>query len=225
MSPVEHSRTVRTGRSLTSTILTFPAVLTIGILLIPVVTDYTDHAVAEKAVGQTWRWFAGHIITAIAFALLINAVSAINTFLRQTARQLPPISLPFTTIGAGLYAAGLGADGIGPLAIQSAGYSPIIFFDGSSIWVPATFAAGTIFVGVGLLSMVIAAIRQELLTGWQRQVSSVSTLIFMVAPMIFSGWALYGVAAASFGIFAPFAQAIQRDKVIHETSSPSGHVG
>jgi hypothetical protein len=30
----------------------------------------------------------------------------------------------------------------------------------------------------------------------------------MVTPMLLSGWALYGVAVATFGIFVPFALAI-----------------
>ena len=114
-------------------VLAFPVVLTIGIVLIPVVTDYTDHRLPEQAVEQTVRWFAGHIIAAIGFGLSILAVGSINRHLQLTSRSLPGVTLPSVAVGAGLYAAGLGANGIGPLAVRSAGYSPVIFFDGSSL--------------------------------------------------------------------------------------------
>ena len=192
-------------------ILAFPVVLTIGIALIPVVPDYSDHRLAEQAAGQTARWFFGHIISAIAFAISILSVSSIEKYLQHSSRSLPVLTLPFITIGAGLYAAGLGADGIGPLAVQSAGYSPVIFFDGSSLWVIGTFVAGTVVFGLGLLNVVIGSIRLELLSGLSKYVSFISALVFMIAPMILSGWALYGIAVASFGVFVPLSLAVRRD--------------
>ena len=190
-------------------ILAFPVVLTIGIVLIPVVADYSQHQLAEEAVAQTMRWYVGHILSAVGFALAILAVSAIDAHLRQAERTLPLLTLPLITIGAGLYAAGLGADGIGPVAVQTTGESPIIFFDGSTMWVTGLFVTGTILFGIGLLLLVIGSIRQGLLTGHSRYIAFISTLVFMVAPAILVGWALYGVALASFGIFVPFALAIK----------------
>jgi hypothetical protein len=43
------------------------------------------------------------------------------------------------------------------------------------------------------------------LKGWSKYVSLVSAIIFIGAPAILSGWALYGVAVAAFGVFVPFA--------------------
>ncbi len=189
-------------------ILAFPVVLTIGIVLIPVVGDYSDHRLAEQAVGQTARWFSGHIISAIGFALSILTVGSIDRHLRLSSRSLPGWILPWVAVGAGLYAAGLGADGIGPLAVQSAGYSPVIFFDGG-IWVNGIFMAGAPIFGIGLLSVVIGSIRLGLLSGWGRYISLGSAIVFLTAPAILSGWALYGVAVAAFGVFVPYAMAIR----------------
>ncbi len=191
-------------------VLAFPFVLTVGIVLIPVVADYGDHRLAEAAVGQTMRWYFGHIIAAIGFALAILAVTTIDTHLRQTERALPVLTLPLITVGAGLYAAGLGADGIGPVAVQTTGESPVIFFDGSTMWVTGLFVLGTVIFGIGLLLLVIGSIRLELLLGKSRYIAFISTLVFMIAPAILVGWALYGVALASFGIFVPFAQAVKQ---------------
>lgn len=191
-------------------ILAFPVVLTLGILLIPVVADYSDHSLAEQAVGQTARWFSGHLLSALGFALSILAVNTIDQILRRKSRSLPGAALPLIAVGAGLYAAGLGADGIGPVALQSAGVSPVIFFDGSGMWVTGTFIAGTVVFGLGLLNTVIGSIRLGLLSGWSGRISFFSALLFIIAPAILSGWALYGVAAAAFGVFVPFALAVSR---------------
>jgi len=193
------------------TVLAFPVVLAAGIVLIPVVADYSDHQLAEQAVGQTARWFSGHLIAAIGFSLSVLAVVSVNRHLRRSSRSLPAVTLPCIALGAGLYAAGLGADGIGPVAVQSAGDSPSVFFDGSGMWVTGVFIASTIMFGIGLLSLVIGAIRAGLLKGWSRHIAFVAALVFMVAPAIPSGWALYGVAVAVFGIFVPLAIAVRRD--------------
>lgn len=190
-------------------VLAFPVVLSIGIVLIPVVTNYNDHTLAEQAVSQTVRWFLGHIIAAIGFALSVLSVSAIDVHLQQRGRGLSPLTLPLITVGAGLYAAGLGADGIGPLAVRSAGHSPVVFFDGG-YWVTATFVAATVLFAVGLITLVGRAIQERVIRGPARYVTIVAALVFLVAPAVFSGWALYGVAVASFGIFAPFALVMKR---------------
>ena len=203
---------MNTKRSQIITILAFPVVLTIGIVLIPVVTDYTDHRLAEEAVAQTGRWFLGHIISAIGFCLSILAVNSIDRHLQTKFGSLPRLALPFIAVGAGLYAAGLGADGIGPIAVQAAGYSPVIFFDGSGMWVTGIFIAGTVVFGFGLLMTVNGSIQQGLLTRWSRYICFVSALLFMAAPAILSGWALYGVAVAGFGVFVPFAIAVWRNE-------------
>jgi hypothetical protein len=39
----------------------FPLVLAAGILLIPVVPDYSDHVLAAAAVEGTGRWVVGHL--------------------------------------------------------------------------------------------------------------------------------------------------------------------
>jgi hypothetical protein len=204
-----------TKRLAISYLLAFPIVLTLGIALIPVVPDYADHQLAEQAVSQTGRWFFGHIISAIGFALSIPAVSSVDRHIQLSSRNLPILTMPLISMGAGLYAAGLGADGIGPVAVQSAGYSPVIFFDGSELWVMGIFVLATILFGLGLLNLVIGSIRVTLLRGWSRYISFISALIFMVAPMILSGWALYGVAAAAFGVFIPLAFAISDQTDIH----------
>ncbi|MDM8000336.1 MAG: hypothetical protein QUS33_10125 [Dehalococcoidia bacterium] len=192
-------------------ILAFPVVLAVGIVLIPVVADYSDHQLAEKAVAQTARWFSGHLIAAIGFAVSILAVVSIDRHLRLLSRSLLAMTLPCISLGAGLYAAGLGADGIGPVAVRAAGESPTAFFDGSGMYVTGVFVAGTILFGIGLLSLVIGSIRAGILKGRSRYVASVGAFVFMVAPAIPSGWALYGVAVAVFGVFVPIALALRRE--------------
>ncbi len=216
---------MNTKRTQVITILAFPIVLTLGIMLIPVVPDYTDHRLAEQAVAQVGRWFSGHIISAIAFSLSILAVGSVDRHLQSGSKSLPKATLPILATGAGFYAAGLGADGIGPIAVQAAGYSPVIFFDGSGMWVTGVFIVGTILFGVGLLMTVIGSIQQGLLVDWNRYVCFVCALLFMVAPAVLSGWALYGVAVAASGVFVPMATAIMRNDKDTETGLRTSSTG
>ena len=94
----------------------FPIVLTVGILTIPVVSDYSNHVLAEQAASQTARWFWGHMISSIAFGLAILASCFIADYLSKKGEIRGFVGLPLVAVGATLYAAGLGADGIGPLA-------------------------------------------------------------------------------------------------------------
>jgi len=184
-------------------VFAFPIVLTIGIILIPVVSDYSNHEIAAEAVGKTFQWFAGHIISAIAFGISLLSVNSINNFLERHSYKLPKFITLLMTIGAGLYAAGLGADGIGPIAVISSGSNPILFFDGSGWWVSGTFMAATVFFGVGLISLVGHINNAEMVNGIWRYVIFLSALVFVTGPAIPSGWGLNGEAIASFGIFWP----------------------
>ncbi len=192
------------------TVILFPIVLAVGILLIPVVSDYNNHAIAAAAVEKTGRWFAGHLVAAVAFGLSILSANAVNAFLKDIGHQTPGFILPIMAIGAGLYAAGLGADGIGPIAVKSLGYSPALFFDGSGWWVSGTFVAATLLFGVGLIGLVAHANQSQMMVGIWRYVIFISALLFVTVPAIPSGWGLYGEALAAFGVFAPLGVAIWR---------------
>ena len=191
-------------------VLAFPVVLSIGIFLIPVVSDYSDHAIASEAVNQTGRWFVGHILSAVAFGLGILSVYAIKDYLRDRDYELPQFILPIIAIGASLYAAGLGADGIGPIAVRASGASPALFFDGSGWFVSGTFMAATLFFGVGLITLVGYANQSGMVEGIWRYVIFVSALVFMAVPAIPSGWGLYGEAIAAYGVFIPLGFAVWR---------------
>lgn len=191
-------------------ILLFPIVLSIGIFLIPVVPDYSDHALATEAVEMTGRWFVGHLLSAVGFGLSILSVSVIAAYLKHRSYKIPLFILPVMAIGAGLYAAGLGADGIGPIALKNSGASPTLFFDGSGWFVSGTFMAATLFFGVGLISLVVHANQSSMVEGVWRYIIFISALVFVTVPAIPSGWGLYGVAIAAYGVFAPLGIAVFR---------------
>ena len=191
-------------------VLAFPVALSVGILLIPVVSDYSDHAVAAEAVSSTGRWFAGHVLAAAAFGWSVLSVSVVAAVLGDRSQRLPSFVLPLIATGAGLYAAGLGADGVGPVALASSGASPALFFDGSGWWVSGTFIAATLFYGAGLIALAAHVIRVQLVRGASRFLVFVGALLFMVVPAIPSGWGLYGEALAAYVVFVPLATAVGR---------------
>jgi hypothetical protein len=187
-------------------IFAFPIILTIGILLIPVNPDYNDHALAVRALEQMERWYVGHLVSAIAFGFAIWAAREILGVLPRA----PWFTLIFIAAGAGLYAAGMGADGIAPVAMMASGESALIFFDSSGWWVSGVFMGGTLFFAVGLFIMISNTIQHQIVEGIWRYIIFVSALVFVSAPAIPTGWALYGVAAAALGIFIPIGVSIQR---------------
>ena len=187
------------SRSTLFPIFAFPIILAFGILLIPVNPDYKNHALAVQAVAQTERWFAGHLISAIAFGFSIWAAREILGKLPKA----PWYTLIFIATGAGLYAAGLGTDGIAPAAVMASGESAVVFFDGSGWWVSGVFMAATLFFGIGLFILISNSIQHHLVEGLWRYIIFVCALVFVAAPAIPSGWGLYGVAIAAAGIFFP----------------------
>jgi hypothetical protein len=142
-------------------VFVFPIILALGILIIPVNPDYNDHALAVQAVELTERWCLGHLISALAFGFSIWAIREILGVLREA----PWFTLIFTSLGAELYAAGLGADGIGPVAVRASGESAIFFFDGGGWLVGGVFVAATLFFGISLFIITGNSIQQKLVTG------------------------------------------------------------
>jgi hypothetical protein len=191
-------------------ILSFPVVLMIGILLIPVVRDYGDHAQAAWAVGQTGRWVAGHLTAAVAFGLGGLAVVVVHLEARQRWSFSAKAILPMAALGAVLYAAGLGADGIGPAAVSIAGGDPALFFDGSGGLVPAVFLLGTALFGASVLLVLHRFHATGGPTRAENAVAFVGAFVFMGAPAIPSGWALYLVALGAMMAFVPPAIALGR---------------
>lgn len=194
-------------------IFAFPIILAVGILLIPVNPDYNNHAFAVQALEQTERWFAGHLISAIAFGFAIWAAREILGILTRA----PWYTLIFITAGAGLYAAGMGVDGIAPAAIMASGQSALIFFDSSGWWVSGVFMAGTLLFAIGLFIMISNLIQEKIVKGTWRYIIFISALVFVSAPAIPTGWALYAVAAAALGIFIPVAVSLRDMSPISQT--------
>jgi hypothetical protein len=198
-------------RSRTLPVFAFPILLTIGIVLIPVVSDYGNHEIAVQAVAQSARWLAGHLISAAAFGLSVWAASEIMTGLRHRGSKPEHVPLLLISLGAALYAAGLGADGIAPVALTLSGSSPMTFFDGG-IWVTGVFILATLLFGVGLIHLTVSAIRGGIVTGIWRYIVFGSALALMVVPAVPSGYGLFGEALAAFGVFLPIGFSMARSK-------------
>lgn len=189
----------------------FPLILTIGIVTIPLVTDYSDHLLAEEAANQTQRWFWGHTISAIAFGFSILAAHSITTYLSKKEQgRTGIISLALITIGATLYAIGLGADGIGPLATTSGGGRAAMFFNGSGMMVSGAFIAASILFGLGAINQVIGLSHAGLFKSPYSILAIIGAILFMGASAIPSGWGLFVVATSVIIIYLPISAFIWR---------------
>lgn len=193
----------------------FPITLSIGIVLIPVVSDYSDHALAEEAAQQSVRWFLGHIVSGIAFGLAILAsVGIAQKLVERGMSGLARAGMVLVTIGAALHIAGLGADGVGPLSFANAGGRQQDFFEGSAVLVPLLFVAGSATFGTGQMLLIVGAIRSVTLTQLSRILLSLAGVAFIVFEVVPSGWGLYGVAAAAWIIYSLMARYLWQDEEI-----------
>lgn len=203
------------SRLYSTLIAAFPIVLATGIVLIPAVGDYSNHELAQEATAQSIRWFLGHVHSAAAFGMGVLACCCIGDVLyRRGQRNRVIFALPFVAVGAGLHAAGLGADGIGPLAIAEAGHPARTFFDGSGMLVPGVFVAGSMTFGLGLIALAFGVARTDLLGNPWKIVVPVAAILFVAFEALPTGWGLYLVALAAFLVFAPISLALRKGTVV-----------
>jgi hypothetical protein len=190
-------------------IFLFPLILCAGIVTIPVVANYADHELAQKAAQQTKRWFGGHLVSGLAFGVGLLAIFSISFHLFvQDIFLWPGLALPFATIGAALLAFGMGADGIGPLAVGKEGYPARIFFDGSRPWVMGSFIAGSVLFGLGQILMVIGINHTSLLSTPVGIIILLAAILFSVSAAIPSGWGLYVLGFCACIIYLPLGIAL-----------------
>jgi len=195
-------------------IIVFPVILATGILIIPVVSDYSNHLLAEQAASHTARWFWGHAISAVAFGTSILAAYSICLYLsaRGQARS-GAISFLLIAIGAILYAFGLGADGVGPLATEAGGGRALTFFEGSGIWVTGVFISASIILGLGIIAQVIGVLHTSLLRSTARVIVFSGAIVFIAAAAIPSGWGLCVVAATALVVYLPIGIALWHESI------------
>lgn len=185
-------------------IIAFPLMLCIGIILIPVMSNYANHDLAQKAAKQTKRWFWGHLISGLAFGVGLLALFSLSLFLfEQQIFLWPNLALPSAALGTALLAFGMGADGIGPLAVSKAGHPAQLFFDGSRHWVMGSFIAGSILFGLGQILMVIGVNQQALLNTSTSIIILLAAIVFSVSAAIPSGWGLYVLGLSACIIYLP----------------------
>lgn len=200
------------SRLYSTLIAAFPIVLATGIILIPIVADYSNHSMAEEAAGQSIRWFLGHIHSAAAFGIGVLACCCIGDVLyRRGQRNRVIFALPFIAVGAGLHAAGLGAEGIGPLALVEAGQPASLFFDGSRTLVPGVFVAASVAFGLGLIALAFGIARTDLLKNPWKMIVPIAAVLFVAFEALPTGWGLYPVALSSFLVFAPISLALRKE--------------
>lgn len=193
-------------------LIAFPLLLTLGIGLIPFVHSYAAHELAASLVAtQPLRWYLGHLISSIAFGVGMVAITELTQFL-QTHAQSKWLWACWilTAVGAGLLAAGLGADGIGPLAFLQVGLSSALFFDGSASYIMGSFILGSVLFGLGQILLVANFNQLSILSKPLAIAVQLAAIIFAAATAVPSTWGLYILAIASWFIYLPLFFTVQQ---------------
>ncbi len=183
-------------------ILIFPILLSAGIFTIPYVSDYSSNIITELAVLQSGRWLWGHIISALAFGWAIIVAHYITQYLYYSEQNsLGTLSLFLTVTGGILMAAGLGADGIGPVAAINGGAQDSVFFEGSGMIITIIFMVGIILFGLGLIFQIIGLGRTGVIPDIFVFVLIACAILFMGFAALPSSMGLYCIAYLSVLIY------------------------
>ncbi len=183
-------------------ILIFPILLSAGIFTIPYVSDYSSNIITELAALQSGRWLWGHIISALAFGWAIIVSHYITQYLYYNEQnRIGTFSLYLTVAGGILMATGLGADGIGPVAVMNAGVQPSVFFEGSGMIITIIFMVGIILFGFGLINQIIGLGRTGVIPDIFVFVLIACAIIFMGFAALPSSMGLYCIAYLSVLIY------------------------
>jgi hypothetical protein len=183
-------------------ILIFPILLSAGIFTIPYVSDYSSNIITELAVLQSGRWLWGHIISALAFGWAIIVAHYITQYLYYSEQNsLGTLSLFLTVTGGILMAAGLGADGIGPVATVNGGAQASVFFEGSGMIITIIFMVGIILFGFGLIFQIIGLGRTGVIPDIFVFVLIACAILFMGFAALPSSMGLYCIAYLSVLIY------------------------
>ncbi|MDD3678424.1 MAG: hypothetical protein PHD14_04275 [Dehalococcoidales bacterium] len=183
-------------------ILIFPILLSAGIFTIPYVSDYSSNIITELAVLQSGRWLWGHIISALAFGWAIIVAHYITQYLYYSEQNsLGTLSLFLTVTGGILMAAGLGADGIGPVATVNGGAQASVFFEGSGMIITIIFMVGIILFGLGLIFQIIGLGRTGVIPDIFVFVLIACAILFMGFAALPSSMGLYCIAYLSVLIY------------------------
>ncbi|MDD4923782.1 MAG: hypothetical protein PHF74_02960 [Dehalococcoidales bacterium] len=179
-------------------ILIFPMILSAGIFTIPYVSDYSNNLITEAAALQSGRWLWGHIISALAFGWAIIVAHYITQYLYYNEQnRIGTVSLYLTAAGGVLMAIGLGADGIGPVAVINGGAAAAVFFEGSGMMITAIFMAGIILFGFGLINQITGLRHTGLIPDVLAFVLIVCAILFMGFASLPSSMGLYCIAYLS----------------------------
>lgn len=201
-------------------IAAFPVALSIGVLLIPILSGDgpTMLDAPSQEPGDPLRWFLGHIHTAASYGLGLLACACIADVLyRKGERRRVVLALPAIAIGAALHAAGLGADGIAPIvlygrtSLERASHL-LPFYEGNDLAV-GVILVGSVLFGLGLIALAFGVSRIGLLRGAWKFIVPTAAILFVAFEAVPSGWGLYGVAVSAFLVFIPISLALKRDHV------------
>lgn len=190
-------------------VATYPILLCLGIFLIPRVSSYADHDQAALATRHGGRWFWGHLLSALAFGYGIVAACCLAAVLfNQGMFFWAGVAVPLMAAGAALQAFGLGADGIGPLALAAANQPARLFFDGSGRWVVRTFIAGAILFSLGQIALVIGFNQTDMVKTVTGVTLLAAAIVASLSTAVPASWGLMVNGVASLVIYLPLSLAV-----------------
>ena len=162
-------------------VLIAPAVLFVGFVYHPYVSNATDaEAIASAVIADTTRWGLAHLAIGVGYALMVLAFLAIRSYLRQAREERwSRLALPLVAVGSALFAVLPGME-FAPLAAAETGGDVEAAQEELVPWFVPIFVTAAITFTLGLVGFAMAIARSGVL-GRQLQREVVGALVAMAA--------------------------------------------
>lgn len=186
-----------------------PLVLLAGALVHPFVGNLPGAADLAAAVTNTpGRWAAGHLLLGVGVAVVLLLFFVIRTYLRGLGEERWSFwAVGLATIGLGLFAFMVGAEGLGGRAALATGDLEA-FFEEMELWALPIFLVANVLVGLGLLGFATGIAKTGVLgTGWTRLMVA-AAIVAVIALFLPFGWAAHLIAVAMIVFAWPVAATI-----------------
>ncbi|HVL52154.1 MAG TPA: hypothetical protein VM754_11695 [Actinomycetota bacterium] len=189
-----------------ATVAFAPLFLLAALAYHPYIRDLTDKAEVAGAmsVGVT-RWGLAHVAVGVGFGLLLLALLAVRSLLREAGEQRwSAPAVPFLVMGT-IFATFLPAMETGMIPAFQAGVDAVALQTNLSPWFVPMMVAGALVFGTGVILLAAGIVASGVFERQQARIIAGALAVVAISRFVPQGRALYAGAVAGVIALAPVA--------------------
>jgi hypothetical protein len=190
------------------TIALGPLFLMAAMFYHPYIADLTDESQVAGAMSthvRTARWGLSHLAVAAGLGLLLLAMLAVRTHLREAGEhRWSAVAVPFLVMGTIVFTF-LPAMEIAMIGAFDAGTDPVALQANLSTWFVPLMVTSAVLSGVGTVLLAAGIVRSGVLAAPQARIVAGALAVLAVSRFVPQGRALYVGAVAAVVALVPIA--------------------